>query len=59
MDAKIKHKGLVCKFYIDKKLININKKITSKKPKHKQADKKLTDLTKKLHKYQKKKKIFR
>ena len=43
MDAKIKHKGLVYKFYIDKKLININKKITSKKPKHKQADKKLTD----------------
>ena len=51
MDAKIKHKGLVYKFYIVKKLININKKITSKKPKHKQADKKLTDLTKKLHKY--------
>ena len=31
-----------------KKLVNINKKITSNKPKHIEADKKATDLTKKV-----------
>ena len=35
---------------IDKKLININKKITSNKTKHIEAEKKLTDLTKKIAK---------
>ena len=37
---------------------NIKKKITSNKTKHIEADKKLTNLTKKLHKYQKKNMIF-
>ena len=46
LDVKIKQKELVNKSDIDKKLININKKITSNKTKHIEADKKLTDLTK-------------
>ena len=48
LDLNIKQKELVDKSDIDKKLININKKITSNKTKHKEADKKLTDLTKKV-----------
>ena len=46
---------LVNKPDIDEKLINIDNKITSNKTKHIEAVKKLTDLEKKLHKYQKKK----
>ena len=47
LDVKIKRKELFNKSDIDKKLRNINKKIT----KHAEAGKKLTDLAKKLHKY--------
>ena len=46
------------KSVIDKKLIDVNKKIALNETKHIEADKKLTDLTKKLHKYQKKNMIF-
>ena len=42
----------------DKKLKISNKKFTSNKTKHVEAEKKLTDLIKKLHKYQKKDMIF-
>ena len=49
--CKVKQKELVNKPEIDKKLININKKITPNKAKHIEADKKPTDLTKRLHKY--------
>ena len=45
---KIKQKKLVNKCDIDKKLINISKKITSNKTRHIEAGKKLTDLTKKV-----------
>ena len=45
--ARLKQANLVTKTDIDKKLININKKIISNKTKHIEADKKLTDLTKK------------
>ena len=48
LDVKIKQKELVNKSDIDKKLINVNKKITSNKTKHIEADKKLTDLTKEV-----------
>ena len=48
LDVKIKQQELVNKSDIDIKLININKKITSSKTKHSEADKKLTDLTKKV-----------
>ena len=41
-----------------KRLLNINKKITSNKTKYIEADKKLTDLTKKSLKYQIKYIIF-
>ena len=54
----VKEKELVNKSVIDKKLINVNKKITLNETKHIEADKKLTDLTKKLQKYQKKNMIF-
>ena len=54
----VKEKELVNKSVIDKKLIDVNKKITLNETKHIEADKKLTDLTKKLHKYQKKNIIF-
>ena len=37
----------------DKKLKNINNKVPLNKIKHVKAEKKLTDLRKKLHKYQK------
>ena len=49
-------KELVNKSDTDKKLISFNKKTTSNKTKHRQADKKLTDPAKKkkLHKHQKK-----
>ena len=40
LDVKIKQKELVYKFDVDKKLININKKITSNKTKHIEVDKK-------------------
>ena len=46
LDAKVKQKVLLNKSVIDKKLININKKITSNKTKHMETDKKLSDLTK-------------
>ena len=42
----------------DNKLKNINKKATSNKTKYVEANKKLTDLTKTLHKYQNKDMIF-
>ena len=50
LDVKVKQKELANKSDIDKKLININNKITSKKTKHKKADKKLEllDLAKKV-----------
>ena len=48
LDLKIKQKELVNKSDIDKKLINIKNKITSNKTKHIWANKKLTDLTKKV-----------
>ena len=48
LDVKIKQKELVNRSDIDKKVININKKITSNKTKHIDADKKLTNLTKKI-----------
>ena len=48
LDVKIKQKQAVNKSDIDKKLININKKITSNKTKHIEADKKLTDLAKRV-----------
>ena len=50
LDVKVKQKELASKSDIDKKLININNKITSKKTKHKKADKKLEllDLAKKV-----------
>ena len=54
----VKEKELVNKSVIDKKLIDVNKKIALNETKHIEADKKLTDLTKKLHKYQKKNIIF-
>ena len=44
LDVKIKRRKLVNKSDIDKKLININKKFTSNKTKHIEADK--TALTK-------------
>ena len=44
LDVKIKQRKLVNKSDIDKKLININKKFTSNKTKHIEADK--TALTK-------------
>ena len=44
--ASLKQADLVNKTDIDKKLTNINKKITSNKTKHTETDKKLTDLTK-------------
>ena len=47
LDVKIKRKELFNKSDIDKELRNINKNIT----KHAEAGKKLTDLSKKLHKY--------
>ena len=53
LDVKIKQKDSVNKSNSDKKLININEKTSSKKTKHKETDKKLTDLTKKLHKFKK------
>ena len=56
--TRLKQADLVNKTDIDKKLININKNITSNKAKHIEADKKLTDLIKKFHKYQKKDIIF-
>ena len=46
--VKIKQKELINKSDIDRKLININKKITSSKTKHIEADKKLIDLTKQV-----------
>ena len=46
--VKTKQKELVNKSDIDKKLININKKITSNKTKRIEAEKKLTCLTKKI-----------
>ena len=46
-DVKIKQKELVNKTDIDKKLININRRVTSNKTKHVEADKKLNHLTKK------------
>ena len=50
LDVKVKQKELANKSDIDKNLININNKITSKKTKHKKADKKLEllDLAKKV-----------
>ena len=54
----VKEKELVNKSVIDKKLIDVNKKIALNETKHIEADKKLTDLTKKLQKYQKKNMIF-
>ena len=50
LNVKVKQKELANKSDIDKKLININNKITSKKTKHKKADKKLEllDLAKKV-----------
>ena len=51
--ARLKQADLVNKTDIDKKLININKKIASNKAKYIEADKKLTDLTKEVA-YQKK-----
>ena len=42
----------------DDKLKNLNKNVTSKKTKHVEVKKKLTDLTKKLHKFRKKDMIF-
>ena len=54
----VKEKELVNKSVIDKKLIDVNKKIALNETKHIETDKKLTDLTKKLHKYQKKNMIF-
>ena len=47
-DVKIKQKELVSKSDIDKKLININKKFNSNKAKHKEGDKTLANLTKKV-----------
>ena len=43
---------------VDKKLINIDKKITSNKIKHIEADKKLTDLTNKFGQISEKDMIF-
>ena len=43
--ARLKQVDLVNKIDIDKRLININKKITSNKTKYIETDKKLTDLT--------------
>ena len=54
----VKEKELVNKSVIDKKLIDVNKKIALNETKHIETDKKLTDLTKKSHKYQKKNMIF-
>ena len=48
LDVKLKQKELVNKSGIDKKLININKKITSNKTKHVEAEKKITNLTNKV-----------
>ena len=48
---------IIIKFQV-KRLLNINKKITSNETKYIEADKKLTDLTKKLLKYQAKDIIF-
>ena len=48
---------IIIKFQV-KRLLNINKKITSNKTKDIEADKKLTDLTKKSLKYQIKYIIF-
>ena len=48
---------IIIKFQV-KRLLNINKKITSNKTKYIEADKKLTDLTKKSLKYQIKYIIF-
>ena len=46
--VNIKQKQLVNKSNIDKKLIKYNKKITSVKTKHVEAEKKITDLTNKV-----------
>ena len=54
---KIKQKELVNKSDSDKRLININK-ITSNKTKHIDAEEELTNLTKKLHKHQKRIQCF-
>ena len=48
LDVTLKQKELVNKSGIDKKLININKKITSNKTKHVEAEKKITNLTNKV-----------
>ena len=39
-------------------LKNLNKKVTSSKTKHMEAEKKLTDLTNKVHKHQKNNMVF-
>ena len=57
LDVKIKQKELVNKSDIDKRLININK-ITSNKTKHIEPEEELTNLTKKLHKHQKRIQCF-
>ena len=48
---------IIIKFQV-KRVLNINKKITSNKTKYIEVDKKLTDLTKKSLKYQTKDIIF-
>ena len=46
--AKLKQANLVIKTYIDKKLVSINKKITSNKTKYIESYKKLIDITKRF-----------
>ena len=46
--AKLKQANLVIKAYIDKKLVSINKKITSNKTKYIESYKKLVDIAKRF-----------
>ena len=58
LGVKVKQKELVNKSDINKKPINSNKKVTSNKTKHIEADKKLTDLTKNVEQISRKNIIF-
>ena len=58
LGTKVDIAGLAKEKDFDKKLKILIKKVTSNKKRHVEAEKKLIDLTKKLHKYQQKDMLF-